>query len=226
MRSAGSRSRDSIRVASSTPASASTARPPSPSTAAAYGAALQPGGGFVVAGLTVEGQAAIRTALARVLTAAPPAADGNGGSASGEAGGASGGAGAASGGTGGSSTFGASTLVTLKLAAERIPARGPLKVRVTNQNGFAVTGTLSGQTTTRVSVTRKRRTALKARSFSVAANAGRTVQLKLPRTLRRLHERSGKLVLQLTAQVIDPAGNSRTLRTKLTPKLQVRGMRP
>ncbi len=41
--------------------------------------------------------------------------------------------------------FGAVTGVTLKLAARRIPAAGLLRVRVTNANGFAVSGELSGK---------------------------------------------------------------------------------
>jgi uncharacterized delta-60 repeat protein len=176
--------------------------------AVAHGSALQPGGGFFVAGVTLEGQTAVRTALARVLTAAPPVAAGNGGGASG--------------GAGGPTAFGARTLVTLKLAAKRIPAKGPLKVRVTNQNGFAVTGRLSGQTTERVSVTRKRRIKLKTKSFSVASNASRTVKVILPRPLRRLLQRRGKLALRVTANLKDPAGNSRILSKKLTPKLRQR----
>jgi hypothetical protein len=69
--------------------------------------------------------------------------------------------------------FGAKTLVALKLAAKRIPAKGPLKVRVANGNGFIVTGRLSGETTKKVSVSRKRRIKLKAKSFSVGAHASK-----------------------------------------------------
>ena len=53
--------------------------------------------------------------------------------------------------------FGTKTLVTLRLAAKRIPARGPLKVRVANANGFAITGALSGRTVNKVSVSLLRR---------------------------------------------------------------------
>jgi hypothetical protein len=132
---------------------------------------------------------------------------------------ATGGGGGGEGG-GGPAAFGARTLVTLRLAAGRIPASGPLKVRAENQNGFAVTGNLSGQTTRPVSASRKRRIKLKAKSFSVAANAKQTLKLRLPTVLRRLLGRKGKLSLRLTAKVKDPAGNTRTVKKKVTPKLK------
>jgi hypothetical protein len=116
--------------------------------------------------------------------------------------------------------FGARTLVTLRLAAERIPAKGPLKVRVSNANDFLVTGRLSGETVNRVLVTRKRRVKLKARSFRVAAHARKTVRLRLPKVLRRLLKRNGKLKLRLTAKVKDPAGTTRTVKKRVTPKLK------
>ena len=74
--------------------------------------------------------------------------------------------------------FGARTLVTLKLAARRIPAAGPLPVRVTNANPFRVTGRLSGRTS------RGRRVRLKAKSFTVAAHGHTTVRLRVPKPLR------------------------------------------
>jgi hypothetical protein len=116
--------------------------------------------------------------------------------------------------------FGSNTLVTLKLAATRIRARGPLEVRVSNGNGFAIAGRLSGQTINRVSVTRKRRIKLKAKSFLVAAHARKTVTLRLPKVLQRLLKREGKLRLRLTAKVKDPAGNTRTVKKSVTPKLK------
>jgi DNA-binding beta-propeller fold protein YncE len=116
--------------------------------------------------------------------------------------------------------FGTKTLVTLKLAAKRIPAKGPLKVRVSNANDFLVTGRLSGQTVIRVSVSRKRRIKLKAESFRVAAHARKTVKLRLPKVLRRLFKRTGKLTLRLTAKVKDPAGNTRTVKKRVTVKLK------
>ncbi len=112
--------------------------------------------------------------------------------------------------------FGARTLITLKLAAGRIAARGPLPVRVANGNDFAVTGTLSGQTT----VSRRKRVKLEAKSFSLATRARKTIKLTLPRPLRRQLQRQRRLALGLTAKVKDPAGNSRTVTKRVTPKLK------
>jgi hypothetical protein len=73
----------------------------------------------------------------------PPVTPGGGGG--GDGGGGTGGTGGTDVGGGAPlPAFGTQTLVTLKLAAKRIPARGPLKVRVSNANGFAITGALSG----------------------------------------------------------------------------------
>ena len=116
--------------------------------------------------------------------------------------------------------FGAATLVTLNLAARRIAAGGPLKVQVANGNGFALTGTLSGQTTGKVAVSQRRRVRLKARSFRLAADARKTVRLGLPRPLRRLLGREHRLSLRLTAKVTDPAGNTRTVNKRVTPRLK------
>jgi hypothetical protein len=114
--------------------------------------------------------------------------------------------------------FGARTLVTLALAAKRIPARGPIKLRVANANDFPITGTLSAQTTSAVSVSRKRRVKLKARAISVGASAKTTVSLRLPTALRRLLVRNHKLSLRVTAKVKDPAGNTRTVQKRIAPK--------
>jgi RTX calcium-binding nonapeptide repeat (4 copies) len=122
----------------------------------------------------------------------------------------------------GTLAFGSNTRVTLQLAAGRIPAAGPLKVRVQNANGFTVTGEASGQTTKKIDVSRKRRVKLKAKGFSVGANAKKTVKLTLPAALRRLLKRTGKLSLRLTVRVKDPAGNTRTVTKKVTPKLKRR----
>ena len=121
---------------------------------------------------------------------------------------------------GGTPGFGAASLVTLRLSARRIPAAGPLKVRVTNANGFPLAGTLSGQTTNRVAVARRVRIKLKAKSFSVGGNATKTVPLRLPKVLQRLLKGNGKLSLRLTAQVTDPAGNTRTVKKKVIPRLK------
>jgi len=116
--------------------------------------------------------------------------------------------------------FGAKTLVTLRLAARRIPARGPLKVRVRNRNDFVVRGKLSGRTVKKVTVAVRRRVRLRARGFRVGANARKTVKLKLPRPLRRVLRRKGSLRLRLTAKVKDPAGNRRTVRKTATVRLK------
>lgn len=136
--------------------------------------------------------------------------------------------GPATGGVGGSgqasgAAFGTRTLVSLALAGRRIPARGPLAVRVTNANAFEVSGALSGQTRRRLSAAqRKRRVKLGARSFTVPANARRTVELRLPKALRRELGRRRKLSLRLSASVRDPAGNTRTVRKTLKPRLRRR----
>jgi uncharacterized delta-60 repeat protein len=121
---------------------------------------------------------------------------------------------------GGPLAFGARTLVTLRLAAERIPARGPLKVRVANANGFEITGRLSGQTVNRVALTLKRRIKLKAKAFIVGARTKKTVRLKLPKALRQLLRRKRKMTLRLTAKVKDPAGNTRTVKKRVRPRLK------
>jgi hypothetical protein len=114
--------------------------------------------------------------------------------------------------------FGRRTRVTIALASKRIPARGPLRVRVRNRNRFAVLVRLSGRTTKRVS--RGRRVKLPSKSFNVDGRAGRTVKLKVPRKLRRLLARRRKLSLRLTAKVTGPAGKTRTVRKTVTPRLR------
>jgi hypothetical protein len=118
------------------------------------------------------------------------------------------------------SAFGARTLVTLALAATRIPAKGPVKVRVANRNDLQITGKLSGRTVNRRSVSRQRRIRLQARIFRVPAHATTTVKLKLPNALRRLLKRNAKLTLRLTASVKDPAGNTRTANKRVTAQLK------
>jgi VHL beta domain len=116
--------------------------------------------------------------------------------------------------------FGAETLVTLRLLATRIPARGPLEVQVTNGNGFGVTGKLSGETVSPVAVSRKQRVKLRAKSFSVAANSKEPVALELPKALRRLLKREGELRLRLTAKVNDQARNTRAVTKRVTARLK------
>jgi hypothetical protein len=119
--------------------------------------------------------------------------------------------------------FGSKTLVTLKLAVRRIPPRGPIKVRCRNGNDFAVAGKLWGETPRKVAGSRMRRIRLKAKALSVAAHARKTIKLGLPKALRKLLARKGKLTLRLIAKVRDPAGNTRTVRKRVT--LRRRGTR-
>ena len=93
-------------------------------------------------------------------------------------------------------------------------------MRVTNANGFPLAGTLSGQTTNRVAVARRARIKLKAKSFSVGGSATKIVPLRLPKVLQRQLKGNGKLSLRLTARVRDPAGNTRTVKKKVTPRLK------
>jgi len=119
--------------------------------------------------------------------------------------------------------FGAGTRVTLGLAAKAIPATGPVKVRVSNANGFAVSGALSGETTKKVRAPRRKsRIKLKAKAFKVGANARTTVTLNLPKHLQRLLKRTGKLSLRLTANVRDPAGHTLSVKTNVSPRLKRR----
>jgi hypothetical protein len=122
--------------------------------------------------------------------------------------------------------FGPRTLVTLALAKKRIPAKGPIRVVISNRNGFAVNGKLSGQTAKKVSVSARRkpnkRLKLNAKSFNVSASAKKTVTLKLSKGLRGLLKRKRTLDLRLMAKVTDPAGNTRTVKKKVTPKLKGR----
>jgi hypothetical protein len=46
------------------------------------------------------------------------------------------------------------------------------------------------------------------------------VKLRLSRALRRLLARKHKLSLRLTAKVHDPAGNTRTVKKLVAPKLR------
>jgi hypothetical protein len=120
----------------------------------------------------------------------------------------------------GEARFGPRTLVTLRLASARIPARGPLPVRIANANSFAVTGSLAGQTAAPITVSVKRRVKLKTKRFSVGANARKTVRMKLPAAMKRTLRRTGKLSLRLTMKVKDPAGTTRTVKKKVTARLK------
>lgn len=116
-------------------------------------------------------------------------------------------------------TFGRKTLVSLKLGATRIRAKGPLAVRIANANDFKVVARISGQTVKKVQAA-KRRVKLKARRISVAPNAARTAKLTLPKVLRSVLARRGRVALRLDVRVTDPLGNVRTFSKRLTPRLR------
>jgi DNA-binding beta-propeller fold protein YncE len=116
--------------------------------------------------------------------------------------------------------FGARTLLTLRLAARKVPARGPLPVMVSNGNTFALTGKLSARTTRRVSVSRRQRLSIRSKSFAVGALAKKKVRLSLTKQLRRVLRRAGKLSLRLTATVVDPAGHTRATGRTVAPRLK------
>ncbi|MGC1165856.1 MAG: hypothetical protein WA862_07105 [Solirubrobacterales bacterium] len=116
--------------------------------------------------------------------------------------------------------FGALTRVHLALAAKRIPARGPIRVSVRNQNPFEIDGTLTARTAKRVSAPRRRVVNLKGQAFSIGAGARMTVKLTLPRPLRHVLQRKRKVSLLLRATVTDPAGNIRTVDRKVRPELK------
>jgi len=102
--------------------------------------------------------------------------------------------------------FAADTRVAL-IPAKRTTVKGQVKVRVTNRNPFAVTGTLRG---------RRRQVRLKPVSLKLAAGTYRVARLTLPAVLRRRLSRDHRLVLALSAVVRDPAGNTRTVRKRAT----------
>jgi hypothetical protein len=119
----------------------------------------------------------------------------------------------------GPAAFGRLTHVSLRLAAARIPASGPLPVLITNANRFAVEGLLSG-TTAKTFVVRHRRRhiALAGRGFRVRASGRTTVKLALSRALRQLLRAQGKLTLRLRARLHDPAGHTRFVNSVVKPR--------
>jgi len=109
-------------------------------------------------------------------------------------------------------TFGTETLVSLSLTVQSIPAKGPLQVKITNANGFQVSGMLSGQALTRVGTGHKRRLDVATMPFTVAANADTTADVTLKKALRGLlRHKHKKWTLRLSAAVEDPAGQTRTV---------------
>ncbi len=97
--------------------------------------------------------------------------------------------------------FGAKAQVRVSLAANRVGARGPLKVVIANANGFEVTGKLSGRSRGGI--------ALKSRALRVAAHRKAIVRLTLPQAARLLLARDAKLSLHITVRAKDPLGHTR-----------------
>ncbi len=110
--------------------------------------------------------------------------------------------------------FGPSTGVSLVLAARRVGARGRIRVRVRNRNAFGLTGTL---TVRAIGATAPPRGPAGAgpRRLRLPAAGSRTATLALPASLRRQLRRRGGLPLRLTAVLVDPAGNRRTVRRQV-----------
>lgn len=119
--------------------------------------------------------------------------------------------------------FGTSVLVSLARGAKRIPAAGPLPVRISNANAFRVTGVLHVGTADPVSATdgeKKTEIRFKAKSFAVAAKARATVALDLPRKLRHVLAKRGKVRLALKAVVVDPGRHRRSVAKTFTVQLK------
>ena len=125
--------------------------------------------------------------------------------------------------TTGPAAFGASTLVTVR-AAKRIRGRGPVPVVVTNANAFEITGRLGARTSRKLATggKRKRFLSLRAKTMNLAAGAHQTIKLTLPRALRTVLKRDGKLALTFTASLRDPAGNARKVTARATPRAPVK----
>lgn len=115
--------------------------------------------------------------------------------------------------------FLSNTKVTLSLPSARIPASGPLPVRVTNANNFQVTGRLSGRSVDRLpSGSREKRVAIASKSFTAKPQRKPIVKLALPDAIRSALKRTGSVKLALTAVVRDPSGHSRTVGLTATVK--------
>ncbi len=110
--------------------------------------------------------------------------------------------------------------MSLGLTAARIPGKGPLALRIANRNDFRIVARVSGQTVRKVQAAAKRPLKLGAKRITVPAKAARTVRLSLPRAVRRLLARNGKVALRLSVRITDPIGNVRTFTKRLTPRLR------
>jgi hypothetical protein len=93
--------------------------------------------------------------------------------------------------------FGAKTLVTISPASRRVKAKQPVRVKVRNANGFAVTGRLG------------------TRRLNVGAQSSTTVKVKLTAKQRRALQRKRSVAVRLTAVVTDPAGESRRVSRRV-----------
>jgi hypothetical protein len=87
-----------------------------------------------------------------------------------------------------------------------------VRVRLSNANEFAVDGSVSAGRA--------------PRSASVGAQSAATVKVALPKKLRTKLRRKGRLSLRLAAVVRDPAGNSRTIRARVSVRARARTRRP
>ena len=116
--------------------------------------------------------------------------------------------------------FGSKTRVRLKVAATRIAAGAPLKVRVINANIFAIRGSLSAETAHHGPISGKGGSAHNSAFFSLRAQARKTVAVTLPKPLRRQLGRAGRVALILVASVKDPAGTRRGVEKNITVRLR------
>lgn len=107
--------------------------------------------------------------------------------------------------------------LTLSLASARVPASGPVAIRVVNGSPFPLAGKLAAQTTGSAS---KRPVRLVAKPFQVAAQSKAIVKLKLPKPLGSLLARKHRLPLALNATVTDPARNTYLVKQTVVPKLK------
>ena len=109
-------------------------------------------------------------------------------------------------------------------AARRMAGRGPVQVVVTNGNSFQVSGRLGARTSRKLSNggKRKRFVSFRAKTMNLAAGAHQTVKLTLPRALRAVLRRDGKLALRFTATLRDPSGNTRTVTARATPRAKTK----
>ena len=117
--------------------------------------------------------------------------------------------------------FGPRTLVELDLAKARIRADDPVQVLVSNDNSFPVTGELSGKAAKGGKAGSRRARAaakLKPKPINVSPGGEQTVKMKLPKSLRQILVRKRKLKLQMSAALLDPAGNSRRVDDQLVVK--------